>query len=478
MGCTPATAPKPTRKVSVDTRSIMRELSEIPQEYAAKKLLGHGRYGRVLLGESSETHQQVAIKAISKENTDFTTSRLREEIDILSQVDHPNIVKYLEHFESDKYLYIVMEYCSGGDLFHQIVQREKFSEAEAAGIIQDILRGINHCHHMGIIHRDLKPENIMYSAEGVIKIIDFGLSMKEKSYSSEKLAGTAYYIAPEILRDEIFTKACDIWSLGILLHILLSGYVPIAGGTIEEIYDRIMEYKGPSFVGDAWNSVSAEAKDLVRQMLNPDYEKRISAAEALKHPWFNLQKSDTCDCNPQILDSLRRYSGFSKLKKKALNLLARNINEVDLKKFQQAFLELDKEKTGLITCGDLKECLKNGGYTMTAEELENLTRKVNYNGEAFINYTEFLAATVATKQFLTEEKLWSLFKSLDLTQRTSSSTERSGLKHVPSLEKLRSSPTEEGEPDFATLTFEKFKEMLRDDADGIGACVTEYGVFV
>ena len=152
-------------------------------------------------------------------------------------------------------------------------------------------------------------------------------------------------------------------------------------------------------------------------MLDPDYRTRISAADALKHPWFSIKKNETTKCFAGVIESLRKYSGYSKLKKKALNMLVWNLSEVDLKNLREKFLELDQQKTGLIMCDDLKECLKKCGCDMPAEELENLTRKVNYKGDAFINYTSFLSATAATQQFFTEEKLWSYFKILDVEKK-------------------------------------------------------------
>ena len=400
------------RKMSINTRTIIKELDNIPQTYSFKKVLGHGKFGRVLLWESRDTNHQYAIKAITKGEGLF--SRMIEEVNILSKVDHPNIIKYIKSFQSKKYLYVVMEYCHGGNLFEKTLEKGKFGELEAMNIMQEILRAINHCHHLGIIHRDLKPENIMYSDEGILKIIDFGLSMWENSYTFDTMAGTKYYIAPEVLNTSTFTKACDIWSLGVILHIILSGYVPIVGSKAEDIFRNIMEYTGPKFTGEIWNSISKEAKDLVAKMMDPNYKTRISAADALEHPWFKLKKEELPPEIPKILISLKRYSESSKLKRKLLNILFKEVNDIDLAEFKKAFLMLDKENTGLITCRDLEIYLKETGRNATAQEIEAFTRKINKNGEAYINYSEFIAAAMATKQFLTDEKLEHLFKVLDV----------------------------------------------------------------
>ncbi len=407
---------KLTRQFSAVSNEIVDELGNARelQNYRFQKILGHGRDGRVLLAQDKRDGKLVAIKVLERKGGE---SALAEEVQMLAQVDHPSIVKYYTSFQTAKYLYIVMEYCSGGDLFDKALEQGKFSESEAASIITEILRGINHCHHRGLVHRDIKPENIMISAEGKIKIIDFGLSMMISRRESGRLVGTPYYIAPEVINGEGYENACDMWSIGIILHILLSGYVPIdEAETQSMVFDNIKAYKGPRFNGKMWVGVSENAKDLVRKMLEPDPKKRISAADALHHTWLchrSLSSDSLATCDPGIIDSLRKYSGFSKLKKRALNLLVQNLTEQDIQKFEELFLRLDTQQTGMITCADLEACLKQEGFTMTAQELEKLTRQVNYEGEAFINYSDFLAATLSAQQFFTEEKLWSLFQTMD-----------------------------------------------------------------
>lgn len=442
------------REFSVNTLAVFKDFKENVHQYNYKEFLGHGRYGRVLLGEAPETHQQVAVKVLPKQ--DLSLEKLMREVDILSAVDHPNIVKYMKHYESEKYMYIVMEYCPGGDLFQKVVKQDKFSEAEAATVMEEVLRAINHCHHLGIIHRDLKPENIMYSADGTLKIIDFGLSIKENTIPKEELVGTAYYIAPEIIREEKYTKACDIWALGILLHILLTGFVPLGGRTFEEVKEEIRVYQGLVFEYERWKGVSSEAKDLVRKMLDADCCKRITAAEALKHPWFTSRKSLNTEFNGKVIEALRNYSQFSKFKKDILNLLVKNINDLELKEFQQAFLELDKNKTGMITCTDLEEGLRKIGSKATVKELEELTRQVNYSGEAFINYSTFVAALVATRQFMTEEKIDSLYKVLEVERRVEVAHKTSVHNKVYPDDQTAKTNVYSDEK----ITFDEFKEML------------------
>jgi len=404
-----------TKQMSTNTRAILKELNGVPKQYSFKKVLGQGKFGRVLLWESQKTGHKFAVKAIIK--GEYLFSRMVEEVNILAKVDHPNIVKYIKSFQSKKYLYVTMEYCPGSNLFRKIVDQGKFGESEARTVMQEILRAINHCHHLKIIHRDLKPENIMYSSEGVLKIIDFGLSMKADTFSLERLAGTRHYIAPEVIKEGKYTKACDIWSLGVILHMLLSGYFPIGGSTVEETFKMTLEFKEPNFRADLWKGVSNEAKDLLKKMMDPNYETRITAAAALEHPWFKMKKEELPPAISDILKSLADYGKASNLKKKILNMLFKGLSYIDVGTFNEAFAALDKNNDGFITCKELEGYLKSIGCEATAQELEDYTRKINKDGEGHINYSEFISAAIATKEFLTEEKLEEMFSMLDINNK-------------------------------------------------------------
>lgn len=207
------------------------------------------------------------------------------EIKILKLVDHPNIIKLYEVYEDERYIYLVMEYCRGGELIERIVEKSTFSEQEAANLMKKIFQAINHLHNQGISHRDLKPENILYTSKepnAEIKLADFGLSSKFGEDKMHSIVGTCYYIAPEVLRREYGPK-CDIWSLGVIMYQLLCGKTPFVGKNIFEIFDNIKRSKF-SFQGNLWDSVSGEAKDLIRKLLNKNHKKRLSAVRALNHP--------------------------------------------------------------------------------------------------------------------------------------------------------------------------------------------------
>jgi len=419
MGCTSIKKTKPLntkrqeRKLSNTTLDIMEDFKEVHQQYEYKKSLGYGRYGHVFLAECPKTRQQVAVKALSKFDTSI--SKLIEEVEILAELDHPNIVKYYKHCYSNKYLYIIMEYCEGEELFSEILKHGKFTEEETLVLMEKLARAVSHCHQLGIIHCDLKPENIMISPEGNLKVIDFGLSMRLDSSVYQGIAGTPFYIAPEIITQGLYTKAYDMWSLGITMHTMLTGYLPISGKDFDEISERIKNYTGPSFTSTKWKKVSPEAKDLLKRLLEPNYSARITVEEVLEHKWFVENKKETLLCGSAILEALQRYSEFSEIKKNMLTFIVRNVSDIELKEYQRTFLETDKAKTGLITSKDLEAALSKAENKVSRKELEELTRKINQRGRDSISYSEFVAALIATRirEFLTEERLTSVFKLVE-----------------------------------------------------------------
>nr|3DXN_A Chain A, Calmodulin-like domain protein kinase isoform 3 [Toxoplasma gondii] len=262
----------------------------LSDRYQRVKKLGSGAYGEVLLCKDKLTGAERAIKIIKKSSVTTTSNSgaLLDEVAVLKQLDHPNIMKLYEFFEDKRNYYLVMEVYRGGELFDEIILRQKFSEVDAAVIMKQVLSGTTYLHKHNIVHRDLKPENLLLeskSRDALIKIVDFGLSAHfEVGGKMKERLGTAYYIAPEVLRKK-YDEKCDVWSCGVILYILLCGYPPFGGQTDQEILKRVEKGKF-SFDPPDWTQVSDEAKQLVKLMLTYEPSKRISAEEALNHPWI------------------------------------------------------------------------------------------------------------------------------------------------------------------------------------------------
>lgn len=340
------------------------------------------------------------------------------EINIMTKIDHPHVIQLYEIFEDTRYLYLVMEECSGGELFDRIIEKinaqKMFTEKEAAIMFKQLMSAICYCHGAGICHRDLKPENLLFlgkESDSPMKVIDFGLSRifgKEDHRMSTKV-GTAYYVSPEVLAGN-YDEKCDIWSAGVILYILLCGDPPFNGASDNEIYRRIAAKKY-SFPSPQWDKISKDAKDLIQHMLC-DPDKRFTAKEVLNHTWVeNLAPN-----SPEVVinlnvDSIKNYTNSNKLKKAVLTFIASRLKEDDIKELKEIFMALDKNKEGTLSLEEIKDGIdKLKNSNISAEEI---FKSIDTDGSGVINYTEFLAATIDKKVYMKEERLYEAFRAFD-----------------------------------------------------------------
>jgi calcium-dependent protein kinase len=249
-----------------------------------------------------------------------------KEVEILSSLDHPNIIKLYETYHDQYYFHIVMELCTVKEVFDKIIEEKNLNEVKVAVIIYKVLHAISYCHSAGITHRDLKPENILFEtpeADSEIKLIDFGLSrkydIKEKMHT---ILGTPYYVAPEVLQGNYDNK-CDVWSIGALTYIMLSGEPPFNGNSNNEIFHKIINNE-ISFNKEKWKNVSSNAKDFIKRCLNKNPSNRLSTINAIDHSWFvsiheQVHSSDNLD--GEILQNLRNFTSPQKFKKMVLVII-------------------------------------------------------------------------------------------------------------------------------------------------------------
>ncbi|KAI8034091.1 hypothetical protein M5D96_013125 [Drosophila gunungcola] len=245
--------------------------------------------------------------------------KLEREARICRKLHHPNIVRLHDSIQEENYHYLVFDLVTGGELFEDIVAREFYSEADASHCIQQILESVNHCHQNGVVHRDLKPENLLLASKAkgaAVKLADFGLAIEVQGDHQAwfGFAGTPGYLSPEVLKKEPYGKSVDIWACGVILYILLVGYPPFWDEDQHRLYSQIKagayDYPSPE-----WDTVTPEAKNLINQMLTVNPNKRITAAEALKHPWIcQRERVASVVHRQETVDCLKKFNARRKLK--------------------------------------------------------------------------------------------------------------------------------------------------------------------
>mmetsp|Transcript_28162 Transcript_28162/g.65145 ORF Transcript_28162/g.65145 Transcript_28162/m.65145 type:complete len:521 (+) Transcript_28162:165-1727(+) len=402
---------------------ITDALSDVRENYHINpKELGHGHYGVVRKCMHRETKEWYAIKSIRKSKVS-KIEVLKREIEILKEVNHPNIIKLIDVFEDQKYLHLITELCTGGELFDRIIAKTHsaeghFSENDAAKLVNDILDAIAYCHDVkGIVHRDLKPENFLFltkADDSPLKIIDFGLSRHDSQTNIMKTkVGTPYYVAPEVLKRE-YTKSCDIWSIGVITYILLCGYPPFYGDSDTEIFEsvRVGRYDFPS---PEWDDISQDAKDFIGCLLLKDPKSRLTAQQAMKHKWIkeHLEADDDDERRRKSVShasdrgvTFKRYMAMQKLKKAALNDIAANLTQEEVGTLEDLFKSLDKDGDGTMTLGDLDDALARENYSIKVRgDLQDLREDLCLSGTDKVNWKEFLAATMDKNLAMREDKV-------------------------------------------------------------------------
>lgn len=265
--------------------------------YIFPKVIGKGHYGIVRECIHRSTRQTLAVKSILKCKIG-RLDHLQREIHLLANMNHDGIMKMVDCYEDAEYVHIITEKYTGGELFDKIVghtsSRGCMNERKAAAIIKSLLEAVAYLHDNDVAHRDIKPENILFESDhedAAVKLIDFGLSRRHEKGEApmSNPVGTAYYMSPELLKGK-YDKQCDLWSIGIVTYILLSGYPPFNGSTDAEIQDSTRKGR-LHFAGSAWLTKSDDAMDFVKCLLRRDPRKRFTAKEALMHPWIRKMMS-------------------------------------------------------------------------------------------------------------------------------------------------------------------------------------------
>ncbi|XP_021769567.1 calcium-dependent protein kinase 26-like isoform X2 [Chenopodium quinoa] len=398
---------------------LRRKTGNLKEFYSLGKKLGHGQFGTTFLCVEKATGKEYACKSIAKRKliNKEDVDDVRREIQIMHHLKgHPNVITINDAYEDGVAIHVVMELCSGGELFDRIVKRGHYTERKAANLARIIVSVVEACHSLGVMHRDLKPENFLFvdeKEESPLKTIDFGLSIFFKPGDVfNDVVGSPYYVAPEVLRKRYGPEA-DVWSAGVILYILLSGVPPFWAETEEEIFEEVL-HGDLDFISDPWPNISDGAKDLVRRMLVRDPKKRLTAHEVLCHPWImadGLAPDKPLDHS--VISRLTQFCAMNKLKKMALRVIAERLSEEEIAGLKEMFKMIDTDNSGQITFEELKNGLKRFGANLEESEIHYLMQSADVDNSGTIDYGEFIAAMLHLHRVDKEDHLCAAFAYFD-----------------------------------------------------------------
>lgn len=378
------------------------------------KILGTGMSGPVYLGRGkahSLAKRMFAVKMFKKKRG-MDLSTVKREVAIFLGLDHPNIARLEDVFDYQSEIYLVMERLEGGELFDRVAKLGAYKEDIAMEACRTMCRAVAYLHSQNppIVHRDLKPENFLYTKKDSdhLKLIDFGLSTVWDRNTHPRMSeccGTVAYMAPEVSRrGSLYTEKCDIFSLGVISYVLLTGHPPF-------VHPLEMSKYRP-FDQPTFTRLSAAAKSFVRCLMEPDPNNRPSAEEALQNAWLlpGAAVQDTA-IGEEVLRSMRKFANASHLKRSCLSMMAWSLTFEDRKMLEESFMEMDKNGNGRISLNELKEVLQRN-FAINSSEAESLFERVD-DGDAEICFSEFLAAAMQERIRMHEDALYATFARFD-----------------------------------------------------------------
>lgn len=397
--------------------------TDFDDEYELGKRLGAGTFGTVFEATRKSTGELFAVKRMPKRFASpgvlerYFVRRIRNEVDICNHLGRSLNVAYLyAAYEDDKNVDLVMELCTGGELWDAIkVRGGAYSERDAARLVGEVLRTVAQCHSAGVLMRDVKPENFLFASphpDAPLKAIDFGISVFcNPDQEVDMRAGTPIYIAPDVLRCR-YSHPADMWSVGIVAYMLLTGRLPFTGEEGDEVAELYMSkhvynnkdvfravlYADLDFESSPWDVISPEARELVSSLLHREADKRPTAEEALRHPWLTaIGSSSAVPLGDSIVQRLQRYGTYGRLKQAALRKVAHaalaHYSQPGLPEaLQAAFAAMDRQGTGRIALDDLRAELRSGHFNLTDAEADQLVAQVDIDEDGGVDWEEWVAA--------------------------------------------------------------------------------------
>ncbi|CAD8139284.1 unnamed protein product [Paramecium octaurelia] len=433
MGCCGAKAENKQIEMSKEQKSlainkfqvgpdifINLKQGDISDNYIINKILGEGSYGQVRLVQHKKSGQQRAMKQISKKKIlKDQEEAMFSEVNLLKNMDYPSIVKLYELYQDRQNYYLITEYLNGGELLDKLTKLQSFNERMAAEYMKQVLSALAYCHAQNIIHRDMKPSNIMLAStdpQAKIKVIDFGTAKRCVTGETQtQVIGTPLYIAPEVI-DKNYTEKCDIWSCGVILYQILTGKFPfeVKVSSLQQIFNNIKSGKY-NFTSKEFTSLSYEAQELIKSMLQFDPNKRPSAQKILDDPWIK-EKAREEKISKDVMNELGKFRNESNMRAAILQLIAGSVMSNDEKEqLTSTFQSMDKNKDGQLSKEELIQA-----YTqvfndeLKAKHLVNeIFDQIDQNKSGKISYTEFLVASAKQNIILSKTKIDQAFKMFD-----------------------------------------------------------------
>jgi len=382
----------------------------------ASEVLGSGYNGQVFVATSKATKAKFAVKGFKLHGVPKDKrEELEAEAEIFLGMDHPHVCRLVDAFEGPDHLHLVMECMTGGELFQRVSAKKRFDEKDAADASWQMLLAVNYLHSQQVVHRDIKLENWLYDTpeSDHLKLIDFGFSKIWKPNTKMALScGTLAYVAPEVLAQS-YTSQCDLWSLGVTVFILLFGYMPFAG--CEAVQMQAIREGRYLKKHQAWKNVSEPAQDFVKKLLVVDASKRLSAEQALAHPWIASRDKlakDTAVMDQEMVDSLINFGQASAFRRAAMSMMAWSLSNEERMSVREAFIELDSDRTGAVSLVEFKQLLIDK-FHVDDEQATRAFEALDTCHTDEIHYSEFLAALVSSRIAIHDGLLKDSFKRFD-----------------------------------------------------------------
>ncbi|CAA6669163.1 unnamed protein product [Spirodela intermedia] len=371
-------------------------------KYELGEEVGRGHFGYTSSATAKKENEQPDLTSVVlwQMTTAIAIEDVRREVKILRALTgHKNLVEFYDACEDEDNVYIVMELCKGGELLDRIISRGgKYSEEDAKTVIVQILNVVSFCHLQGVVHRDLKPENFLFTTKderAPLKAIDFGLSdYVRPDERLNDIVGSAYYVAPEVLHRSYGTEA-DMWSIGVIAYILLCGSRPFWARTESAIF-RVVLKADPNFEDEPWPSLSAEAKDFIKRLLNKDYRKRMTAAQSLSHPWICGSQDAKIPLDISIYRRVKGYVCTTALRKAAMGALAKTLMPNEISYMREQFTMLGPNKNGYISMQSFKTAVaKYSTDAMKESRVFDFANTVSSLQYRKLDFEEFAAAAIS-----------------------------------------------------------------------------------